>query len=284
MKHDTTLVLGGGGIAGLGWFAGVIWGLFEEGVDIRSADHMIGTSAGSATAVQLRSAQSTEALFAQQTDPALIKEEPAPTSEAIGAMMSAYPRIMALTQQDERLAAMGALALNAQWVTPHARRETIAQRLSDHDWPESPLTITAIDISSGKLASFDCNSGVDLVDATSASCAVPGIWPVVSISGRDYMDGGVYSSDNAHLAADAERILIVSPFGDVAGFPRGYRLDDQIEFLKSGGSRVLTLTPDAASRISMGTNPFDPSCRAPAAFAGRTQGRSLAKQVAAFWL
>ncbi|MGO8728014.1 MAG: patatin-like phospholipase family protein [Streptosporangiaceae bacterium] len=36
-----------------------------------------------------------------------------------------------------------------------------------------------------------------LVDAVAASCAVPGVWPPVTIGGRRYVDGGVRSSDNA---------------------------------------------------------------------------------------
>jgi predicted acylesterase/phospholipase RssA len=36
---------------------------------------------------------------------------------------------------------------------------------------------------------MDRMSGVSLVDAVAASCAVPGIWPPVTIAGRRYMDG-----------------------------------------------------------------------------------------------
>lgn len=283
MTIRKTLVLGGGGIAGLGWLAGLIWGLFEEGVDLRSADHMIGTSAGSATAAQLRSAQSTQMLFARQSDPALIADEPPPTPEALAALMSAYPEIMTLTNQDERLVAMGAMAADANWVTSEARREIIARRLSEHEWSTESLTLTAINTATGELVCFDRASGVDLVDATAASCAVPGIWPVVSIQGRLYMDGGVYSVDNAHLAAGAERVLIASPLGGVAAFAPGYRLEDQIARLESGGSRVLALRPDATSREAMGSNPFDPASRARSAFAGQRQGRSMAQQVRTFW-
>ena len=60
---------------------------------------------------------------------------------------------------------------------------------------------------------FDRTSGVSLVDAVAASCAVPGIWPPVTIQGARYVDGGVRSSDNADLASGFARVIVVSPLG-----------------------------------------------------------------------
>jgi NTE family protein len=41
------LVLGGGGATGIGWLGGLIIGLREQGIDLGTADTVIGTSAGS---------------------------------------------------------------------------------------------------------------------------------------------------------------------------------------------------------------------------------------------
>src|SRR6202048_1157479 len=57
------LVLGGGGSAGNAWLIGVIAGLVDAGLDVTEADLIIGTSAGSTTAVQVTSASPTQ-LFA----------------------------------------------------------------------------------------------------------------------------------------------------------------------------------------------------------------------------
>ncbi|GAC1577071.1 MAG: hypothetical protein NVS3B27_21900 [Novosphingobium sp.] len=78
---------------------------------------------------------------------------------------------------------------------------------------EAALTITAVDAETSKLVAFDASSGVDLIDAVNASCAVLGVWPVVEICERSFMDGGVWSPGNAQLAAGSERVLILSPFG-----------------------------------------------------------------------
>jgi NTE family protein len=159
----------------------------------------------------------------------------------------------------------------------------IERRLSDHDWPKAALTITAVDVGNGALAAFDAASGVSLVDAVSASCAVPGISPVVEIAGRHYMDGGVYSVDNAHLAAGAERVIVASPFGSVSPAPAGFHLNDAVAALEAGGSKVLVIEPDVEVRTAMGANPLDPAVRKPSAEAGFAQGKKLAQQVGEFW-
>lgn len=61
---------------------------------------------------------------------------------------------------------------------------------------------------------FDATGQAGLVDAVAASCAVPGVWPPVTIGDRRFVDGGVRLLANADLAAGYERVLIVAP--DVA--------------------------------------------------------------------
>src|ERR1700691_2639059 len=47
------LVLGGGGPVGVAWESGLLAGLAESGVDLSSADFIVGTSAGSFVGAQL---------------------------------------------------------------------------------------------------------------------------------------------------------------------------------------------------------------------------------------
>jgi NTE family protein len=277
------LVLGGGGLAGLGWFAGLFYGMARQGGDLRDADLMIGTSAGSATAAQLRSAQTLEMLYARQTDPTLIADETPPDMSAMAELMAAFPKLQAITDHSERMRAMGRMALDAKTVAPEVRRAMIERRLSEHTWPTAALTITAVDANSGALVTFDAASGVSLVDAVSASCAVPGVWPAISINGKQYMDGGVYTVDNAALAHGTERVIVASPFGSVSPAANGFHLNDAVAALEAGGSKVLVIEPDVDSRAAMGANPLDPSVRKPSAEAGCAQGLRLAESVGAFW-
>jgi NTE family protein len=149
----------------------------------------------------------------------------------------------------------------------------IASRLPSHDWPSRDVRLTAVECETGALEVFTAASGVSLIDAVAASCAVPGIWPPVTIGGRRYMDGGTRSVDNADLAAGAARILVLSPFGMSAEIPAPMPLSEVIAKLRDDGSRVTVIEPDEHSKAAMSANPLDPATRLPAAIAGRAQGR-----------
>ena len=63
----TALVLGGGGSTGNAWLIGVIAGLFQAGVDVTTADLIVGTSAGATAAAQVTGAPPSE-LYAAVLD------------------------------------------------------------------------------------------------------------------------------------------------------------------------------------------------------------------------
>ena len=47
MPDGRAAIFGGGGITGIAWASGVVRGLNDEGIDLSTADAIIGTSAGS---------------------------------------------------------------------------------------------------------------------------------------------------------------------------------------------------------------------------------------------
>ena len=177
---------------------------------------------------------------------------------------------------------IGRWALNAPTVTEEERRSVIAERLPSHTWPNSLLLIVAVDTDTGEPRIFDRFSGINLVDAVGASCAVPGIWPPVTINGRRYMDGGARSSDNADLAKGYLRTVIVCPMGTTLREMDGGNLIEQIEILESAGGKTYMVEPDEASKSAIGSNPLSPETRIPAAEAGRSQGHAIAQDIALF--
>jgi NTE family protein len=113
-----------------------------------------------------------------------------------------------------------------------------------------------------------------------ASCAVPGVWPVVEIESHKYMDGGMRSGSNADLAAGASPVLIITPSTEQT--PMGPAIPPaELDAIAPG--RVHVIYADAASIASFGMNPLDPAARKPAALAGREVGRRVANEVATFW-
>jgi NTE family protein len=171
------LVLGGGGIAGIAWMTGLLAGLAEAGQDMTEADLVIGTSAGSVVAAQLGSGRPLADLYARQVDPALQSAEiPADIDmDRFGAQWAEF--LAGATTPEERLRAGGKFALAAETVPEDRRRAVIASRLPSHDWPSRDVRLTAVDCETGVLEVFTAASGVSLIDAVAASCAVPASGP-----------------------------------------------------------------------------------------------------------
>jgi NTE family protein len=174
---------------------------------------------------------------------------------------------------------IGAVAVATKNVPEPVRRDVIAQRLPSHDWPNRVLRLTAIDVDTGDLVVFERDSGVDLVDAVAASCAVPGAWPPVSIAGRRYMDGGVASSVNLAVAGDCDVAVVMVPSGADAPAPFG---DGPAAEISSFPGAAFAVFADDHSLAAFGRNPLDPRCRIASARAGREQGRREATAVARF--
>ncbi len=270
------LVLGGGGVAGIAWMTGVLAGVADSGSDVRDADLVIGTSAGATVGAQLASGLSLDELVARQVDPSLQAAELMADIDLTAYVTELFGLF---TDPSDVLACRGAVgrfALDADTVPEAARRSVVESRLPSHDWPAHDLRVVAVDAVSGRHRVFDRASGVALVDAVAASCAVPGIWPPVTIEGARYVDGGVRSGSNADLAAGADEVLVLAPLGEMELFPTDAALPTAVAALRRAGARVAVVAPDEASRAAMGANPLDPATRAPAAEAGRAQGRSSA--------
>lgn len=275
---DIALVLGAGGVTGSAWETGILYGLAEAGVDLSTADLIIGSSAGAVVGAQLASGLlGLPELYARQ-----LADPQGETGGRLGtATLMGYARAVLTAGTPEaygqKLARMAREARTG--ITATDRRALIASRLLTPEWPERRLHITAVQAATGELHTFDRDSGVPLADAVTASCAVPAVWPVATIDGQDWIDGGVYSPANAHLAAGCERVVVIAPTASgnkVIVSPRSQATD-----LEARGARVAVITPDAAARKAFGRNPLDPSRRAAAARAGLAQSATYTEKVAA---
>ncbi|MEV6701196.1 patatin-like phospholipase family protein [Streptomyces sp. NPDC051453] len=273
------LVLGGGGLSGIGWISGILHGLAEDGADLWDADTVIGTSAGSVVGAQLTSGRLTPTeLYERQLA--------APVGEIAGhlgataTLRHARAALSARTPEDFGRK-VGHIALAADTPDEATRRAVIAGRLVSHSWPERPFLVTAVRAATGEFRVLDRGSGVGLVDAVAASCAVPGVWPPVTFEDGRWIDGGVRSPANAHLAEGHDRIVIIAPIAAGGGTLESARA--QAERLTAGGARVTLITPNRTTRKAMGHNSLDPAHRGPSARAGREQAPAHAAAVAETW-
>jgi NTE family protein len=276
------LVLGGGGVAGIAWETGVLLGLRDgsggAADPAAQADLVIGTSAGSTVAAQLHGRPLDELYAAQLGEAHAEIPVEFDLDALLAAMSAAYDR--GRRPLPDALRQLGEFALAAPTPPEATRRAVIEARLPDHDWPERRVVVTAVGVD-GSFVAFDRDSGVGLVDAVAASCAVPGIWPPVTIAGARYVDGGMRSSTNADLAAGCSHALALVTSPDA--LQRGPLGGVERELAGLAPARTHLVVADKTSLRAFGRNPLDPAVRRPSAEAGYAQGRAAAAEVAAFW-
>lgn len=274
------LVLAGGGVAGIAWELGVLRGVLDVHPELSAAllgtDVVIGTSAGAAVGAQITSGTTLDVLYAAQLAPDSAEIEVdvdfAELVERLGAATTASTGPQDLRRR------LCEVALTTDTVDEEARRAAVAARLPATSWPDRRLLITAVHAATGEQVVFTKDSGVALLDAVTASCAVPGVWPPATIGSARYIDGGMRSATNGDLAAGADRVLILTP--TEAGVPAPWG-DLAAEIGSLGEATVEVVFADSRSVEAFGQNPLSAATLAPAAQAGRDVGRAAAPRVAA---
>lgn len=282
---NNALVLGGGGVLGISWATGMLAGLAEGGVNATEADLIVGTSAGSVVGAQVSIGTTIDEMMADQTGdkggpvPLQLDFDPA-NLMAIFQKWAAFPEMTA-----QACAQIGAMAIASKTSTLESWLSSF-EEVAGMGWPERQLVITAVDADSGDFQPWDRESGAQFQAAVASSCTVPGLFPVVPINGKRYMDGGVRSTTNADLASGYETVLVIAPIGSREDGidPLGRRISEaEVAALTAAGTRADLVFPDAESLEAMGINRMDPMRQKVTAEAGVRQGRELAAHIADIW-
>jgi len=280
----TGLVLGAGGIVGQAFHAGVLAALEDNlGWDPRTADLIVGSSAGSVTGAALRLGVAASDMAAFATDQPL-SPDGAAFFEAIGGDDHDLPAPSASDLlRGWRLPPLALLAraARAPWaVRPAAAASTllpagrydlqertrVLDALTD-GWPQG-LWVCAARRDDGKRVVFGRHGAplARLSEAVAASCAIPGYFAPVAIGDREYHDGGVHSPTNADVLAHAglDLVIVVSPMSAAHGVTRRAdgavrwaahrRLDGEIRRLRAGGTEVVRIEPSRSTLAVMGMN------------------------------
>ncbi len=276
-SEGRALVLGGGGVTGVAWEIGLLHGLAEAGVDLTRADLFVGTSAGSVVAAQITGGKPPAELYAHE-----LADTSGDRNATIGSgVLVRFVAASAFPGDRRRGRAwLGRAALRARTVPESARRTAIMARVPHDAWPRTPLRIPAVVAQTGEVVVFDAASGVSLIDAVAASCAVPLVWPPMTVNGTRYIDGGVRSVANVDLAAGHGRVVVVAPL--TAALRRSDKPAAQAAAL-GPGVRSAVVSPSDAALTAIGRNPLNPDRRAAAAEAGRRQAAEVAERVRRAW-
>lgn len=275
---DTALVLGGGGLTAYAWQVGMLAGLAEAGVDLGGADVFAGTSAGALLAVELANGASPADLYGEQ-----VSRARAMLDVDFTLTMTAKYLWAALGSRDPQtmVKRLGRLALSVRDVSETDVLDAIGPQLPVQEWPERRVRLFAVDALTGEPTGFSAHSGVDLVRAMSASCALPPLFPPITIGTGRWMDGGVRSTANADLVHDCRRVVVLAPIPKGPGASPS--TSDQVASLVAGGARAALLVPDRAARRAFGRNPLDASRIPGAARAGQRQAAEHAERIRAVW-
>src|SRR5262245_57683256 len=210
------LVLGGGGSVGLAWETGLAAGLAEAGIDLRLADKIVGTSAGSFVGAELASGRSPAEMLNLLTDGAQRRasgegrtattEMPVPDLQKLMDFMARTPK-----NEAEALALraeIGAYALEARTI-PEEQCIAFFASVADTPWP-AKYSCTAVDPQDGRFVVLDESTATSLARGVASSCSVPGLFPPITINGRRYVDGGMRSATNFDLAKGYDRVIAVA--------------------------------------------------------------------------
>ena len=287
------LVLGAGGVMGGAWLTGGLEALATEtGWDPSSADRVVGTSAGSMMGGLLTSGippwfmvahsqgRNFEGLTGVDGRPA---EEADRSAGATFKLHRGPPPIgpgswrLALrslaSPQRHRPTALVAGWLPRGFISTESLKDTI-RRVVPSGWTDHPsFWAVACDYATGTRVAFGREDApaADLADAVAASCAIPGFYHPVTIAGRRYVDGGLWSTSNLDILRNAGLDLVVclnptsslhpphawNPGERLAGLMRrasGRRLGSETRKLRAAGTEVVLIQPTTEDHAAMGPN------------------------------
>jgi len=277
-KKTRAVVLGGGGVTGMAWEIGIITALLQGGIDLADADIIIGTSAGSFVGSALASGYDMRKLYESQ----FIQNTSEVNASISSELMMLWTKAFQYGKDDKKEIGkvFGDIAKKyPPKVSREERKLIVESRLVTNIWP-SKLKVTAIDAETGNLHVFDKDSRTTLINAVNASGAVPGLWPFVTFNEKDWIDGGMVSSTNAHLADCYNKVVILSPMPQKYGLVSSVR-EDVAEMQKE--STVSLIVPNEDSILAIGKNPYDPTHTALSAKAGFNQGLKEVSAIYKIW-
>lgn len=279
------LVLGAGGVTGQAYHSGVLAALEHDfGWDARTAQAIVGTSAGSITGTLLRSGVQASDLAAWTVRAPLSAQTPG-LRKLLGEEIPEFaplrlvdflrrPRLpgpqmlwrAAIRPWHFRPLA-AALALLAPGQHAIAEQLTALRELEGRVWPERDLWICAVSRRDGRRTVFGRpgTTEVPLHLAVAASCAVPGYFAPVEIDGQTYVDGGVHSPTNAAILRKRrlDLVIVISPMSGPAGWVptsvfeatrrHAARLVAwEVRALRAMGTPVVVFRPGRAEQAVMG--------------------------------
>lgn len=281
------LVLGCGGVAGGAWTIAALHNLEQQlEWDAREAEVIVGTSVGAVLAALLGAGVGVDKLLACQQGKADCAwnhdEDTGGRFPPLPKLSFTAPKLLlkGLQCKVSPLTAVSGLMPAGDFdMAPF--RKLIESVAPNGEWPQrGGIWLMTVDAETGERVAFGQQGAPQsaMVDAVCASYGVPAWCPPVTISGRDYIDGGVASPTSADLLCDTDvdEVIVLAPMASsspdkprslLARVERRVRrymssiVDSEVAALKAAGKRVIRLEPTADDLEAIGYNMMDPANR-----------------------
>ncbi len=278
------VVLGGGGVVGVAWLTAIVGTLLENGIDLREADLVVGTSAGSMVGTRIAAGQDVR----EPTARPLVVPMPdeGPDMAVLGQIFGHWSAMETVTAAD--CAKIGGWALGARTAPEADWIAATGGALGVDDWPATGLRISTVDAETGERFLWGASDGVSVQRAVAGSCSVPGLFPPVELAGRPHVDGGVWSGTHADAAAAIAPgiVVVIAPIteGTAAfGALADRALAEEVRVCEKAGAKVIVVQPLAAEQEAFGPDLMSGAAAPNAAAAGVDRARALAANELAEW-
>ena len=233
----------------IAWETGYLATAAAGGVDLRSAERIVGTSAGSLVGAVLAARRIAllnlaADLMARATS---VVSYLAPAGNLAPSQQRAFDLMWAATDNDPAtVQAIGRAAMAASTPSARAMRRNIAVLVDYAWWPSRRLWVTAVDAYTAERVVVTKDAGVRTTRAVAASCALPGLYPPQQVGDRRCMDGAMSgTATNSDLVAGADRAVVLSLAPGDAPLPQAMAASSadhmltEIESLRASGTQVL---------------------------------------------
>jgi NTE family protein len=284
---ERALALGGGGEWFEAWQLAYVTTLAKGGVDLATAEAVVGTSAGSLLGTMLTSGRIAQeanefAWFAKH--PAVMARMVSVNTGAASQTRAREMQATAKSYDPATIQALGRAAMAALNAPVANLQESIQTIIGPLDWPSEVMHTTANDCYTGERVVVSSDSGIPINHAISASMSLPGCFGPTWIDDHYCMDGGISrSGTHADLVAGAKRVLVValsdgSPkFAQLSGFHAP--IEEEIDVVKKSGSQVFVTFANPPK----GTNFLDPNEMPTAMEMGVARAKQDLAGLKAFW-
>ena len=290
---DRAIVLGGGSEYMSSFLVGYFHAMLANGIDLRLADIVVGTSAGAVLGSALLGSRLD--LFSAEFN-----------------LLADYPKIMAklvptnkFSPSQERVIRMGINAKDGSPATiqaighaamaaksiPSEKFETnIKVFLGDMKAIPPKMYITAIDCYTAERLVIAPDSGVPVTTACAASASAPGVTGPTWVKDRVCMDGSIGSTEtHCDIVAGSKRALVIALADTLAQEEAGLRLNhlpntilQEVKDLEAGGTKTkLVVIGMLPGRKTLSV--VDPEIMAPAIKYGYERAMADLPEMKRFW-